>query len=108
MCTRFLVHATGQLEHLVWHNLKQNNACWCAGSFWTRTKLVPMGGLFCAQGADLHSVWKAYKHRNLFRQLGNLTVSAEGFPLWEGRGAHRGRISVRGVAVWEPGKRWEW
>ena len=33
----------------------------------------------------MHSVWQAYRHRNLFRQLGTLTVSAEGFPLWQGQ-----------------------
>ena len=71
------------LNTLVWHDLKQNNACWCAGSIWTHTNCIPMGGPFSAQGADLHSVWQAYMHRGLFRQLGPLTMS-EGFPLLKG------------------------
>ena len=52
---------------------------------WVRTNCIPMEGPFSAQGADMHSVWQAYQHRNLFRQLGALTVSAEGFPLWQGQ-----------------------
>ena len=44
-----------------------------------------MGGPFSAQGADIHSVWRVYQHRGLFRRLGTLTVSPEGFPLWDGQ-----------------------
>ena len=43
---------------------------------------MPMGGLFSAEGADLHSIWNAYVHTNLFRWLGNRTVSP-GIPMWE-------------------------
>ena len=44
-----------------------------------------MRGPFSAQGVDLHSIWQAYVYRSKFRQLGDLTVSAKGFPLWEGK-----------------------
>ena len=79
------------LNTLVQHNLSQNNACWCLGSVWSRVNCIPMGGPFSAQGADLHSIWKTYVHRSKFCRLGNLTVSAEGFTLWEGP---YGRVSM--------------
>ena len=52
---------------------------------WVRMNCIPMGGPFSAQGAGVHSVWRVYQHRNLFRQLGALTVSPEGIPLWSGQ-----------------------
>ena len=44
-----------------------------------------MGGLFSAQSADLHSIWSAYTHGGLFRALGQLHLTAEGYPYWRGR-----------------------
>uniref|UniRef100_A0A7S4CXX8 Uncharacterized protein n=1 Tax=Eutreptiella gymnastica TaxID=73025 RepID=A0A7S4CXX8_9EUGL len=74
-----------QLCSIVGHKLKNNNAYWAAGRVWVRTNCIPMGGPFSAQGADIHSLWQAYQHRGHFRQIGTLTVSHEGFPMWEGR-----------------------
>ena len=76
------------LNTLVKHDLKRNNACWSVGSVWTRTNCIPIGGPFSAQGADF---WRGYVHRHLFRQLGALSVSAEGFPLWDGP---HGRVAL--------------
>ena len=58
--------------------------CWSVGSVWMRTNCIPMGGPFSTHGADLHSMWRGYVHRHMFRQLGTLAVSTEGFPLWDG------------------------
>ena len=66
-----------QLTAIVAREPSKNNACWAAGTVW-----VPFHG--GTQGADIHLVWRVYKHRNLFRLVGTLTVSPEGFPLWSG------------------------
>ena len=44
-----------------------------------------MGGWFSAQSTDLHSIWSAYTHRQLFRALGLLHLTTEGFPYWRGQ-----------------------
>ena len=80
---RYITH--GQLCSIVQHELSKSNACWAAGNVWVRTNCIPMGGPFSAQGADVHSLWQLYQHRHLLRSLGSLTVSLQGFPLWEGR-----------------------
>ena len=43
-----------------------------------------MGGSFFAQSADLHSVWCTYTQRHLFRALGDLRITSEGYPHWQG------------------------
>ena len=47
----------------------------------------PWEVLSVRKGLTCTSLWQLYQHRNrnLFRTLGSLTVSPEGFPLWEGR-----------------------
>ena len=80
---KYITHQ--QLTAIVRHELSKSNVCWAAGTVWVRTNCIPMGGPFSAQGANIHSVQRVYQHRGLFRQPGALTVSPEGFPLWEGR-----------------------
>ena len=86
---KYITHQ--QLTAIVGHELSKNNACWAAGTVWVRTNCIPRGGPFSAQGADIHSVWRVYQHKGLFHQLGTLTVSSEGSPLWEGQW---GRVAV--------------
>ena len=80
---RYITH--DRLCSIIAHELENNNACWAAGRVWVRTNCIPIGGPLSAQGADIHSLWQAYEHRSQFRQIGALTVSREGFPMWEGR-----------------------
>ena len=43
-----------------------------------------MGGPFSSQSADLHCVWGAYRHRSIFRELGQLIICESGYPYWVG------------------------
>ena len=91
---RYITHQ--QLTEIVSHELGNNDACWASGRVWVHMNCIPMGGPFSAHGADMHSVWQAYQHRNLFRRLGALTVSPEGFPLRGSRCGRGGRASGEG------------
>ena len=51
-----------------------------------------MGGSFPTQSADLHNPWSVYTHRHLFRQLGTLKISEQGFVYWENS---RGKVSLQ-------------
>ena len=66
-------------------DLGENNRCRAVGTVWVRQGCIPMGGPFSAQAADLHSLWRVYRHRHLFCRLGSLIVSDAGFPNWVGR-----------------------
>ena len=79
------------LVALVSHELGNNNGCYSSGALWVRTNCIPMGGLFSAQGADLHSVLGAYQGSQLFRKLGTLEISDEGWAVWHTRW---GRVSM--------------
>ena len=64
--------------------LQVNNKCWSVGKVWGRDQCIPMGGSFSAQSADLHCVWSGYTGRSIFRRLGALNISAEGYVFWVG------------------------
>ena len=74
-----------ELTNLVLFELEQNNRCQASGQVWCRDLCIPMSGSFSAQSADLHSIWSAYTHRQLFRALGQLHLTTEGFPYWRGQ-----------------------
>ena len=44
-----------------------------------------MGGPLFAQSEDLHSVWCTCTQRHLFRTLGDLHATLEGYTYWQGR-----------------------
>ena len=46
-----------ELTELLQFCLQNDSFCVAAGSCWSRAFALPMGGLFSAQAADLHSLW---------------------------------------------------
>ena len=77
--------------------LLMNSKTTIATSMWInfgfgRTNCISMGGLFPAQGANLHSVWGAYRNRSRFHKLGHLEISEEGWPVWHGS---VGKVTLR-------------
>ena len=79
----FMPHS--QFVDLVTFDLEESNQCRAAGTLWVRRGCILMGGPCSAQAADLHSLWRAYQKRQLFRKLGSLIVSKAGFPYWVGK-----------------------
>ena len=63
--------------------LVNNNYVVAGGDVWQRPGCIPMGGSFSPQSADLHCQWGVYKHRHLFRRLGQLHIGDSGFAYWD-------------------------
>ena len=74
-----------ELTSLALFELEQNNRCHACGQVWCRDLCIPMGGSFSAQSAGLHSIGSTYTHRGLFRALGDLRLTPEGYPYWQGQ-----------------------
>ena len=75
-----LPHA--QLREMLFFEVRENNFLLAAGSLWQRLDSIPMGGPFSAQSADLHTLWGVKTKSKKMRDLGALTTSDEGFPVW--------------------------
>ena len=82
-----LSHA--ELTELVRFCLQDDSFCQGAGSCWSRSFALPMGGPFSAQAADLHSLWGFHVHKQRFYALGKLRTTDSGYPIWVN---NRGRI----------------
>ena len=76
---------------IITFNLTQNVHVWAAGQLGHRPQCIPMGGSFSAYSADLHSAWGVYQGRHLFRELGWLEISDEGYVSWV---KHHGIVSM--------------
>ena len=75
-----LPHA--QLREMLFFEMHKNNFLLAAGSLWQRLGSIPMGGPFSAKSADLHTLWGIKTKSKKMRDLGVLTISDEGFPIW--------------------------
>ena len=80
------------LQDTVYWEMHNNNFIVSTRRLWCQHGCIPMGGSFCAQVADLHSLWHVYQFRHLFRRLGTLHVNERGFVYW--RNVHR-TVSLR-------------
>ena len=80
--SRFFQMTHADLENLVYFSLWTDTYIQASGRLWSRTGAIPMGVPFSAQSADWRSVWGAKTRVDLMRQLGQLTFSPRGHPLW--------------------------
>ena len=80
--SRFFHMTHADLENLVYFSLLTNTYTQASSRLWSRTGAILMGGPFSAQSAHLRSVWGAKTRVHLTRQLGQLTFSPQGHPLW--------------------------
>ena len=75
------------LSKMLHFEMHENNFLLAGGSLWQLLGSIPMGGPFSAQSADLHTLWGVKTQGKKMRDLGSLTISDEGFPVWV-RGRH--------------------
>mmetsp|Transcript_95376 Transcript_95376/g.164591 ORF Transcript_95376/g.164591 Transcript_95376/m.164591 type:complete len:468 (-) Transcript_95376:63-1466(-) len=95
--------AAAQSFHFVSHqklmdsirfDLTEQNSVYAVGKMWTRAGCIPTGGCFPAPVADLHSVWRLKRAVRSLRQLGDLSISDPGMPVWDMRVRARQPINV--------------
>ena len=72
-----------ELTGLIRFCLQEDRFCVAVGQCWSRAFALPMGGPFRAQAADLHSIWKFHLNKQRFYELGELSFTARGFPIWK-------------------------
>ena len=78
-----------ELTSMIRFCLQEDRFCVAVGQCWSRAFALPMGGPFSAQAADLHSIWKFHLNKQRFYELGELSFTARGFPIWKNQ---NGRI----------------
>ena len=69
------------LSHLITFCLQDDSFCHSAGTCWSQTFALPMGGPFSAQAADLHSLWCSHLQKQKFHALGELRSTEAGYPI---------------------------
>ena len=63
--------------------LTENNMLQAVGTLWQREGIIPMGGPFSAQSADLRTLWKVKRAGKKLRDWGALNISDEGYVYWQ-------------------------
>ena len=71
------------LTHLLKFELLHNNMVQAVGTLWQRDTSIPMGGPFSAQSEDLHTLWKVKRAGKRLCYWGSLSISDEGYPVWQ-------------------------
>ena len=71
------------LTRLLKFELTENNMLQAVGTLWQREGSIPMGALFSAQSADLHTLWKVKRAGKKLRDWGALNISDEGYVYWQ-------------------------
>ena len=99
-----------ELTDLIRFCLQDDSFCQGAGTCWSRSFALPMGGPFSAQAADLHSPWCFHMQKQRFHALGELHCTDSGYPIWvNGRGRVIALAQFRDnilVAAKGPGTSW--
>ena len=80
--SNFNVMSHSELTGLLEFCLRHDSFCIAVGSCWSRAFALPMGGPFGAQAADLHSLWCFHLNKQPFYDLGNLSFTDAGYPIW--------------------------
>ena len=81
--SRFWCISHDLLMRLLKFEMQKNNVPHAVGTLWQRDTSIPMGGPFSAQSADLHTLWKTKCAGKKLRDWGTLSVSEEGYLVWQ-------------------------